>query len=371
MRITISGPPGSGKTTACARLAESLGYRAVVFGKMFRDLAAEKGISLVELGELAEKDPSIDKEIDDRIVDIARAEPDIILESRLSAYMLGRNGIPALKIYLNASPEVRMARIGGREGVDIEAAVAETVKRQESEAKRYQMYYGIDITDLSVYDLVIDTGDLNPDQVLERILDAVRVRKMLVKDPSAVRDRWGKRPSDRSAGELLSAGVIALDKPEGPTSHQVTAWVRDVLHCERVGHGGTLDPGVSGILPVCTGKAVRLTDIVLSSDKEYVCLMVLHADVPEARIREVMAEFKGRIYQLPPVRSAVKRKMRIRRISELEILQIDGRRVLFRVACDAGTYIRSMCVDIGEALLAGASMAELRRVRSGRMREKD
>ena len=230
-------------------------------------------------------------------------------------------------------------------------------------------YYQIDINDLSVYDLVISTDNLTPDEVLERILDAVRVRNMLVKDPKALRDRWGKRPSDRTTGELLQAGVIALDKPEGPTSHQATAWARDALHVARIGHGGTLDPGVSGILPVCTGKAVRLTDVVLSSDKEYVCLMTLHGDVPEKKVREVMGRFTGRIYQLPPVRSAVKRQLRIRRIRELEILQVDGRRVLFRVACDAGTYVRSLCVDIGQVLLCGASMTELRRTRSGRMRE--
>lgn len=220
MRITISGPPGSGKTTACTRLSEALGCRAVVFGKMFRDLAAEKGISLVELGDLAEKDPSIDSEIDNRIVEIARDNPDIILESRLSAYMLVRNGLSGLKVYLKASPEVRMARIGVREDMDLKAAMDETVQRQESEARRYMMYYGIDINDLSVYDLVIDTDTLTPDQVLERILDAARVRNMAVKDPSAVRDRWGRRPSDRSTGELLSAGVLVLDKPAGPTSHQ-------------------------------------------------------------------------------------------------------------------------------------------------------
>ena len=369
MRITISGPPGSGKTTACTRLAEELGLEAVVFGKVFRQLAAEKNLTLGELGEIAEKDPSIDKDIDARIVETARTHPDIILESRLSAYMLARNGIPALKIYLDASPEVRMARIGNREDKDFQKALEETKQRQESEVKRYKMYYDIDINDLSVYDLVISTDNLTPDEVLERILDAVRVRRMLVKDPKAVPDRWGKRPSDRTTGELLKAGVIALDKPEGPTSHQATAWARDAVHADRIGHGGTLDPGVSGILPVCTGKAVRLTDVVLSSDKEYVCLMTLHGDCSEKRIREVMAKFTGRIYQLPPVRSAVKRKLRIRRIHELEILQIDGRRVLFRVKCDAGTYVRSLCVDIGEVLLCGASMTELRRTRSGRMRE--
>ena len=269
MRITISGPPGSGKTTACTRLAEELGLQAVVFGKLFRQLAAERGISLVELGDLAEKDPSIDADIDARIVETARGNPDIILESRLSAYMLARNGIPALKIYLDASPEVRMTRIGGREDKDLAKAVEETTQRQESEAKRYKMYYDIDINDLSVYDLIINTDDLTPDEVLERILDAVRVRNMLVKDPKAIRDRWGERPSDRTTGELLKGGVIVLDKAEGPTSHQATAWVRDALHVEHIGHGGTLDPGVSGILPICTGKAVRLTDIVLSSDKVF------------------------------------------------------------------------------------------------------
>ena len=111
---------------------------------------------------------------------------------------------------------------------------------------------------------------------------------MLTKDPKAIPDKWGKRPSDRTIGELLQGGVIILDKPSGPTSHQATAWVRDALKCEKVGHGGTLDPYVSGVLPITLGKAVRLTDVVLSSDKEYVCLMRLHADRPEKRVREVI-----------------------------------------------------------------------------------
>ena len=194
---------------------------------------------------------------------------------------------------------------------------------------------------------------------------------MLIKDPKAVPDRWGKRPSDRTVGELLQAGVIALDKPRGPTSHQATAWVRDALHTERIGHGGTLDPYVSGVLPICLGKAVRLTDIVLSSDKESVCLMTLHRDCPEEKVRKVMSEFRGRIYQMPPVRSAVKRQLRIRRVSELEILEFSGRDVLFRISCDAGTYVRTLCTDIGEALGCGANMAELRRTRSGSMKETD
>lgn len=192
---------------------------------------------------------------------------------------------------------------------------------------------------------------------------------MLIKDKDAIPDKWGKRPSDRTLGELLSGGIIILDKPSGPTSHQATAWARDALHMEKAGHGGTLDPYVSGVLPITLGKAVRLTDIVLSSDKEYICLMRLHADRSEKRIREVMSRFQGRIYQLPPVRSAVKRQLRIRTIRELEILQISGRDVLFRIHCDAGTYARTLCVDIGDVLGCGASMTELRRSRSGKMTE--
>ena len=177
MRITISGPPGSGKTTACNRLSEILGLKAVVFGKIFRELAAEKHLSLLEFGQLAEKDPSIDEAIDARIVEIARENENIILESRLSAYMLTRNSIPAFKIYLGASPEVRMSRIGVREGQTLEEAKKETIERQASEAKRYMMYYNIDINDMSVYDLVVNTDELDPDGVIDTIMKAIEGRK--------------------------------------------------------------------------------------------------------------------------------------------------------------------------------------------------
>ena len=170
MRITISGPPGSGKTTACRNLSEALGLKSVVFGQIFRQMAADRGMSLVEFGALAEQDPSIDRLIDSRILEIAREHEDIILESRLSAYMLARNGIDAFKVYLSASLEVRMARVGLREGETTEQAEKATREREASEAKRYMMYYGIDITDLSVYDLVLNTDDLDPDQVLDAIL---------------------------------------------------------------------------------------------------------------------------------------------------------------------------------------------------------
>lgn len=173
MRITISGPPGSGKTTACNRLSEILGFRAVVFGNIFREMAANKHFSLLEFSDLAEKDPSIDKAIDDKILETAKNNENIILESRLSAYMLSRNSIPAFKIYLHASPEVRMRRIGLREHQSFKEINKDTLKRQVSESKRYMMYYGIDICDMSVYDLIVDTDNLNTDEVVDIILKAV------------------------------------------------------------------------------------------------------------------------------------------------------------------------------------------------------
>jgi len=169
--------------------------------------------------------------------------------------------------------------------------------------------------------------------------------------------------------ELLDGGVIVLDKVQGPTSHQVTAWVRDILGVDKIGHGGTLDPNVSGVLPIALGKAIRMTDLVLRSDKQYVCHMYLHRAVAEEKVRSVIETFVGSIYQMPPVRSAVKVAMRIRKVRSIDVLEISGRDVLFKVDCDAGTYIRTLCVDIGDALGVGANMKALRRTRSGSMTE--
>lgn len=165
-------------------------------------------------------------------------------------------------------------------------------------------------------------------------------------------------------------GIVVVDKPRGPSSHQVAAWVGEILGVP-VGHAGTLDPMVSGVLVVMLGRAVRLARLLLRHEKEYVCLMRLHGDVDEARIREVASEFVGRIYQRPPRRSAVKRQLRIRRIHSLDVLGIDGRLVLFRVTCEAGTYIRSLCHHLGLAAGCGGHMVELRRTRSGAFGEAD
>lgn len=160
------------------------------------------------------------------------------------------------------------------------------------------------------------------------------------------------------------SGIVVIDKPKGPTSHEVAAWVGKMLGCQ-VGHAGTLDPQVSGVLLIMLGNAVRLAPLLLQHDKEYVCLMRLHKEVERERILKVAEEFTGRLYQRPPRKSAVKRALRIREIRKIEILDIEGKLVLFRVQCDAGTYIRSLCHHIGFALGAGAHMQELRRTRSG------
>ncbi len=166
------------------------------------------------------------------------------------------------------------------------------------------------------------------------------------------------------------SGIVVIDKPRGPSSHQVTAWVGDILDVP-VGHAGTLDPAVSGVLVVMLGSAVRLAPYLQRGEKEYVCLWRLHGDVPPVRITGVVKEFEGRIYQRPPRKSAVKRALRIRTIHKLEILEMEGRSVLIRVACDAGTYIRSLCHHMGLAAGPGGSMRELRRTGSGSFGEAD
>lgn len=195
--------------------------------------------------------------------------------------------------------------------------------------------------------------------------------EMLIRDKSPLPLNAGKKPTERTIEELLDAGVINMDKPQGPTSHQATAWVREILGVDKIGHGGTLDPKVSGVLPIATGRAVRSVNLTLKSEKEYVCIMRLHRDADETEIRDVISTFVGRIYQVPPVRSAVKRQLRIRTIHYINILDINGRDVLFRVGCDAGTYIRTLCVDIGDALGVGATMEDLRRTKSGSMLESE
>jgi H/ACA ribonucleoprotein complex subunit 4 len=166
--------------------------------------------------------------------------------------------------------------------------------------------------------------------------------------------------------ERVAAGAFLLvDKPRGPSSHQVTAWVRDLLEVDVAGHAGTLDPNVSGLLWVGVGPALKLLPLVLEFPKRYIAAAVLHGDVPASELARVLEEFTGPIYQTPPVRSAVKRERRVRTVHRLTLVERDGPRLLLDVVADSGTYIRTLAVDLGEALGVGAHMEELRRVANG------
>jgi tRNA pseudouridine55 synthase len=122
---------------------------------------------------------------------------------------------------------------------------------------------------------------------------------------------------------------------------------------------------VTGVLPITLGDGTRVVQALLHSGKEYVCVMKLHGDVKIEQLKNVLVQFEDAIYQRPPLRASVKRQVRTRRIYYINFLEAEERKVLFRVGCEAGTYIRKLCFDIGEVLGCGAHMQELRRTRAG------
>lgn len=205
----------------------------------------------------------------------------------------------------------------------------------------------------------------------KHLLPSDKKRKRLIKVQAKTNPNYGKSPNEYSVRELINKGMINLDKPCGPTSHQVDAWLREILEVERVGHGGTLDPNATGVLPIGIGDSTRALQVLLTAGKEYVGLMKLHKSIDKKRIIEVCNSFVGEITQIPPVRSAVKRVKRKRQIYYLDVIQIKDRDVLFCVGCESGTYVRSLCVDIGKKLKCGAHLAELRRTKVGGFSEED
>src|SRR3989344_826299 len=182
---------------------------------------------------------------------------------------------------------------------------------------------------------------------------------------------FGKKPEERTTEELIQYGIVNIDKPKGPTSHQTSDYVKKILNISKAGHSGTLDPAVTGVQPIALGKATRITQFLLTAPKEYVCLMHLHKEVDEGKIIAAFEKLTGKIRQLPPIKSAVKRVERTREIYEINILEIEKQEVLFRIKCQAGTYVRKYCHQMGELLGLGAHMAELRRTQAGPLSEKD
>ncbi|MDI9643112.1 MAG: RNA-guided pseudouridylation complex pseudouridine synthase subunit Cbf5 [Archaeoglobaceae archaeon] len=199
----------------------------------------------------------------------------------------------------------------------------------------------------------------------------MRADRFIVIEEVESDERYGCHPSKRSIEEHIKKGFVCIDKPMGPTSHEVVVWVRRILGVQKTGHAGTLDPRVTGVLPVFIETATKLVKFLQESGKEYVCLMRLHSDVAEGKINEVFRMFTGKIFQKPPLKSAVKKQLRVREIYSMEVIEIYGRDVLFKVSTESGTYIRKLCKDLGEVLGVGAHMQELRRTRTGIFKEED
>ncbi len=170
----------------------------------------------------------------------------------------------------------------------------------------------------------------------------------------------------KSTQELLEFGIINIDKCSGPTSFQVSEFVKKKLNLRKTSHFGTLDPKVTGVLPVALNRACKLTGYFLGEDKEYVGIMRIHEEISLEKIKKMIKKkFLGKIKQTPPVKSRVKRQEREREIKSFELLEKDGKDILFRAEVQGGTYIRKLLDDLGKELGIGAHMLELRRVRAG------
>jgi len=178
----------------------------------------------------------------------------------------------------------------------------------------------------------------------------------------------GCNPWHRSIEELLEAGMIVIDKPTGPNSHQVSAWARDILGVEKLGHGGTLDPFATGVLVLLSGRSMRLTKKVLNHDKTYVGILRAPRDFDADALERAITQLSGEVYNVPPEISAVKIQVRSRKMKTC-LIDVDGRDAAIEVTCEAGTYIRTLARDLGLLLGHPVELKELRRTKSGRFTE--
>lgn len=173
MLITISGPPGSGTTTASRLVADSLGLERLPGGEVFRAMAREAGLSVHEFGLRAEADPDIDRELDRRLLERARAGG-CVVESRLAGWLVTRDDLPATRTWVDCDESVRAARVAEREGISEARALVENDQRARLERQRYLDLYGFDLADLSIYDVVLDSGQLGPEPIADAIVAAAR-----------------------------------------------------------------------------------------------------------------------------------------------------------------------------------------------------
>ena len=198
-----------------------------------------------------------------------------------------------------------------------------------------------------------------------------QLENLMEVDQDITDDSHGTYYDRRTIEQLLRYGIIILDKPPGPTSHETVACAKRILKLPKIGHSGTLDPQVSGVLPLGLGEATKALGVLLYGPKEYHALGRIHSLPSAEELEQAISMFRGEIYQKPPQRSAVLRQTRTRTIYELEVLEQKERLLLARIVCEAGTYIRKLYYDLGEVLGPGATMIELRRTRVDQFREED
>lgn len=194
---------------------------------------------------------------------------------------------------------------------------------------------------------------------------------IVLDDEATTDDAIGIYPDQKTIEQRLESGFFLLDKGAGPTSHQVAAWVRDMLELPRLGHGGTLDPFATGVLPLMSGKAMRLTKQILEHNKTYIAVFQFKNDIDQDALGEVMQQLTGRIYNVPPEISAVRVQVRTRKIHDFTLLDQSAKRIVARIRCEAGTYIRTMARDMGLLLDQTVELKELRREDSGRFELED
>lgn len=177
--------------------------------------------------------------------------------------------------------------------------------------------------------------------------------------------KFGYFPDERKISDHIKYGIIILDKHSGPTSHEIVSIVKKILSLDKAGHSGTLDPNVTGILPIALAKATKVLSVLLESSKTYICN--LHSSVAKTTIEwdKILREYNDEIFQVPPLKSNVVKKLRKRRIYDIECIELMDNQLLLKVVCESGTYIRTLCVDLGKSIGSPSYMKELRRIKTG------